>query len=223
MSALNLYTMNKDTKILITLSAVFISMLVISNVIAVKTISIAGMVGPAAVICYSLTFAITDTLSEIWGKKTTQFIVMIGFLCVLLSAIFVRLAVLMPGADFWNMQDQFSMILGSNMRIVAASLLAYIVSQTHDLYTFHFLKEKTNGKHLWLRNNISSMISQLLDTVIFIVVGFAGLGLPLWSMIWGQLAIKIIIALLDTPLVYLMVSMIRKDKRIGNGAQLVSE
>lgn len=204
--------MNKDTKILLALSAIFISMLVISNVIAVKTISIAGMIGPAAVICYSLTFAITDTLSEIWGKKTTQFIVMIGFGCVILSAIFVRLAVIMPGAVFWDKQDEFSLILGSNLRIVTASLIAYLVSQTHDLYTFHLLKEKTNGKHLWLRNNVSSIISQTLDTVIFIVVGFAGLGIPLWSMIWGQLAIKVIIAIVDTPLVYLLVNVIRKSQ-----------
>ncbi len=206
--------MNKDTKTLITLTAVFISMLVISNIIATKTISLAGMVGPAAVICYSLTFAITDTLSEIWGKKTTQFIVMIGFFSVILSAIFIRLAIVMPGAPFWDKQKEFSLILGSNLRIVTASLLAYIVSQTHDLYTFHFLKEKTNGKHLWLRNNVSSIISQSLDTVIFIIVGFAGLGMPLWSMIWGQLVIKIIIAFLDTPLVYLLVNIIKKNEII---------
>lgn len=206
--------MTKKDKTLLLLSAVFISMLVISNIIAVKTISIGGLVGPAAVICYSLTFALTDAISEVWGKKTTQFIVYTGFLCVVLSAIFIKISIEMPGAVFWSNQEPFEMILGSNLRIVGASLLAYIISQTNDLYIFHYLKKRFNGKHLWLRNNVSSIISQFLDTIVFITVGFYGLGMPLWDMIIGQFIIKVVIALVDTPLVYGLVYLI-KDKDNG--------
>ena len=204
--------MDRSTKMLMILSSIFISMLVVSNIIAIKSISIGGLVGPAAVICYSLTFAITDSISEVWGRKTTQFVVYLGFVSVVISAIFVRLAIVMPGAEFWSLQDEFKLIMGSNMRIVLASLLAYLISQTHDVFIFHYIKQKTGGKHLWLRNNVSSILSQLLDTVVFIVVGFAGLGIPLWDMIVGQFVIKIIIAIIDTPLVYGIVRIIKAKR-----------
>lgn len=200
---------NKDTKLFLLLLTTFITMLVISNVIAVKTIGIGGLIGPAAVICYSLTFVITDTISELWGQKTTQMVVHLGLGAVILSALFIRLAIAMPGSSFWHEQVAFEQILGSNLRIVAASLIAYIISQTHDVWSFHYIRKKTNGKHLWLRNNLSSMTSQLLDTLVFICIAFWGTGAPLLQMIIGQYIIKLIIALLDTPLVYLLVNLIR--------------
>lgn len=201
---------SKEQRVFLALTTIFISLLVVSNVIAVKTISIGGLIGPAAVICYSLTFAVTDTISEIWGKKTTQYLVLLGLGATVLSALFIRLAIAMKGSPFWENQAEYELILGSNMRIVIASLLAYIVSQTHDVWAFHFWKRLTNGKYLWLRNNLSSMVSQMLDTVIFIVVAFYGTGAPMWTMIFGQYLIKLAIAALDTPLVYLLVGTIRK-------------
>ncbi|MCL3779130.1 VUT family protein [Prolixibacteraceae bacterium JC049] len=200
----------KEQRVFLALTTVFISLLVVSNVIAVKTVSIGGLIGPAAVICYSLTFAVTDTISEIWGRKTTQFLVLLGLGAAVLSALFIRWAIVMKGSPFWENQEQYELILGSNLRIVIASLLAYIVSQTHDVWAFHFWKRLTNGKYLWLRNNLSSMVSQLLDTVIFIVVAFYGTGAPMWTMIVGQYLIKLGIAALDTPLVYAMVGFIKK-------------
>lgn len=207
-------TFSREQRVFLILVTVFVSLLVISNVIAMKTISIAGLVGPAAVICYSLTFVITDTISEIWGRRTTQFLVFLGLGASIVAALFVQFAIHAKGAPFWKLQNEYELILGSSLRIVIASLLAYFVSQTHDVWSFHFWKRVTNGKHLWLRNNISSMVSQLLDTIIFIVVGFYGTGAPLMTMIIGQYLIKVAIAAIDTPFVYLLVGVIRK-KVIG--------
>lgn len=214
--------MNKQQKIFLLLATMFVALLVVSNVIAAKTVSIAGLVGPAAVICYSLTFAITDTLSEIWGRNATRYVVHLGLGAVVLSAIFIKLAIVMPGSPFWDKQEAYELILGSNFRIVVASLAAYIVSQSHDVWAFHYLKEKTGGRHLWLRNNASSMVSQLLDTVIFIIIGFWGTGAPMWQMIVGQYVLKLIIAAVDTPIVYALVHYIRREVGDQNEASLAA-
>jgi hypothetical protein len=205
--------LKKEDKIFLLLTASFISLLVISNVIAGKVISIYSLTGPAAVVCYALTFVITDTIAEIWGKERTKYIVFIGFFASILSAVMIKMAILLPSASFWNSQKEYELILGSNFRIVIASMLAYIISQNHDIWAFHFWKKKTKGKYLWIRNNFSTGISQLIDTSIFIIVAFYGTGVPILSMIIGQYIIKLIIAVLDTPLVYLLVRVL-KNKNI---------
>ncbi|MDZ7776402.1 MAG: queuosine precursor transporter [Bacteroidales bacterium] len=118
--------LSKEHRILMILVAAFISLLVISNIIAVKTITVGGLIGPAAVLCYSLTFVISDTISELWGRKTTQFVINTGFGAAILSALFIKLAIVMPGSPFWQQQEAFETILGSNIRIVIASLAALL-------------------------------------------------------------------------------------------------
>lgn len=217
--------LKKDEKLFLLFSTVFITLLVISNVIAVKVISIGKLIGPAAVICYAITFAISDTLAEIWGKERTKYIVNLGFIAALVSGIMIKLGILLPAAPFWELQNEYELILGSSTRIIIASMIAYITSQYHDVWAFHFWKNKTKGKHLWIRNNLSTMVSQLIDTVIFIVVAFYGTGAPIMSMIIGQYIIKLIIAIIDTPLVYLLVNTTKKKLglEITNSDKLSSE
>ncbi len=200
----------RQEKAFLLLSCSFVILLVVSNIIAGKIIVIGGLFAPAAVICYSLTFLLTDTMTELWGKERTKFVVNVGFMVTVLSALFIRLAILMPAAPFWVHQEAFELILGSNLRIVLASLAAYIISQHHDIWAFTFWKKKTQGRHLWLRNNLSTLVSQMVDTAIFIVLAFFGTGSPLLPLIMGQYAIKMGIAFAETPLVYLLVNTIRK-------------
>ncbi|MBS4022294.1 MAG: queuosine precursor transporter [Dethiobacter sp.] len=207
-------TLSREEKIFLLLGCTFVVLLVVSNIIASKIITVAGLVGPAAVICYSLTFVLTDTITELWGKERTKFIVNVGFLVTIISAIFIRVAIAMPAAPFWPNQESYSLILGSNLRIVFASLAAYIISQHHDIWAFGFWKKATRGKHLWVRNNLSTGTSQLLDTVIFITLAFYGTGAPLLTMIMGQYIIKLAIAGLDTPVVYLLVHLIKKNTNL---------
>ncbi len=207
-------SISREDSIYFLLGCTFVGLLVVSNIIASKIIMVAGLVGPAAVICYSLTFALTDTIAELWGKERTKLVVKFGFLVSIISAIFIRLAIVMPAAPFWGDQEAYNLILGSNLRIVAASLLAYLISQYHDIWAFMFWKNITKGKHLWLRNNLSTGASQLIDTVVFITLAFAGMGIPLLPMIIGQYVIKIAIAVVDTPIVYLLVNLIKKNTNL---------
>ena len=95
-----------------------------------------------------------------------------------------------------------------------ASFIAYLISQFHDVWAFHFWKNKTNDRHLWLRNNLSTAVSQFLDSFIFITIAFYGV-MPIWPLIMGQWIIKIAIALLDTPVVYLVVWALRNNSKKG--------
>ncbi len=101
------------------------------------------------------------------------------------------------------------MVLEQAPRIAIASLIAYLVSQHHDVWAFHFWKKKTGGKFLWLRNNVSTISSQLLDSALFITIAFYGI-MPIWPLILGQRAVKIIIAAIDTPFLYASIWMMDK-------------
>ncbi len=198
--------------IFILLSGLFVGLLTIANVIAFKVIDIGGVFAPAAVLAYAVTFLISDALAEVYGKEKVKQVIKAGFITQVVVLILVRLAIWWPAAPFFEFQEQFSLVLGANLRIIVASMAAYLVSQYHDVWAFHFWKEKTNGKHLWLRNNLSTWGSQMMDTVIFITIAFYG-ALPLLPLIIGQYLIKIAIAAIDTPLIYLLVGYMRKVEK----------
>ena len=109
----------------------------------------------------------------------------------------IFLAGIFPSAEFWENQGAFDLILGSVPRIVFASMVAYLLSQHHDVISFHIWKKYTKGKHLWLRNNASTVISQAFDTVVFVTIAFAGTVdfSMLVNMILTQYVVKILIAL----------------------------
>jgi queuosine precursor transporter len=191
------------------LAAVFVAAMITANIVAGKIIVLGGLVAPAGVLAYSITFAITDVVCEIWGKERTQVIVRAGFAVQVLVWLLIALAVRVPAAPFWGGQAAYAAVLGTTNRIIAASLVAYAVSQTFDVWLFNRIKQASGGRHLWLRNNVGTAVSQTLDTGIFITIAFAGTA-PLLPLIGGQLVVKWIIALLDTPFVYAGVYLLRR-------------
>jgi uncharacterized integral membrane protein (TIGR00697 family) len=183
--------------------AVFITSLLTANVVVGKIVMLGNLVVPAAVMAYAITFLATDVINEIYGKEKANEIVIVGFIAQVLAAVLIYIATLLPIAPFAKeMQESFLMVLGQNWRFVFASLTAYVISQSHDVWSFNFWRKKTGGKYKWLRNNASTLISQILDTAIFIVIAFWGQVPNLWHMIVSQYIIKAILALVDTPFFY---------------------
>lgn len=199
---------SKKNSLLIVLISVFAGLIMISGPIASKLITIGPFVTPAAVIIYAITFLITDIISECWGKKEAQFAVKVGFGCLILGAIITKTAAMIPGI-IPDQNSAFKLIFDSSFRIYLASITAFLCSQTIDVLIFHKAKELTKNKHLWFRNNISTMTSQVIDTVVFITIGFYGVGIPLIDLIYGQLIIKWMIALSDTIFFYWIVNHIK--------------
>lgn len=212
--------MKKTKSNLDLLTIIFVVSLVISNVITGKIINtgfslfgepitIAG-----AVICYPVTYLITDIVGELWGKEEANKIVKYGFIGQVIATLIIVITAHMPYIDV-EMQTAYIKLLGQNWIFVIGSLSAYLASQYLDVTIFHKIKSKSN-KNKWIRNNASTMTSQLIDTLIFIVIAFGfGFGwifnnpIALLNMVIGQYLVKLVIALCDTPFFYFFT---RKNK-----------
>ncbi len=187
------------------LTVLFVLALAAANIIASKIVVIFGIPAPAGIIVYPVTFMVTDVVSEAYGKGKAKRVVWTGFAMMILFLLITQAAIYLPPAPFYRQQAAFRRVLGASSRIILASLVAYLASQTCDVALFHFWKRVTKDRHLWLRNNLATMTAQLIDTALFIFIAFYGtygfedcLGL-----IGGQYLFKFVFALLDTPFVYL--------------------
>lgn len=193
---------------------VFASLTVLANLIAVKTITFGPFIAPAAVLVYASTFLMTDILSELFGKEKARLAVWTGFIANLMMLVSVLIAVRWSASPVMDpgLASSFDTVFGFAPRVIAASMVAYLVSQHHDVWAYNFLRDKTGGRHLWLRNNASTMASQLVDTVIFISLAFYGLipNSVLIELMVGQYVIKVLIAALDTPFMYMAVAAARR-------------
>ncbi len=209
------------------LTAIFITSLTSANFLAAKIALLGSFMGvkllvPAGVVAYAVTFTATDIIGEIYGKEAANKVVRAGFITQLLLLFYSWTAKALPIAPFQSgIEGVYDRLVASSPNIVLASLTAYLVSQHHDVWAFHYWRERTGGKWLWLRNNASTAVSQLIDTSIFITLAFAALptviggsSIPLSlipNTILGQYLIKLLIAALDTPFVYLGVALYRKS------------
>ena len=195
--------MQKTDKNLLILNGIFITSLLIANVVSAKIVTFGGLVIPAAIVAYPLTFLMTDVIGEIWGKEQANQSVKLGFICQLISLVLIGLSIMLPVAPFADNQAEFKGIMAQSFRVVAASLIAYYCSRSSDVWVFHKRREKGTGNK-WLRNNLSTMTSQIIDTAIFITIAFIGSVPNIWVMIGSQYLIKCVYALLDTiPFYYL--------------------
>lgn len=188
--------------------AIMASLVVIANVLANKIILFGPFTVPAGVIAFSTTYLITDIISEKWGKKYAKKAMWAGFYANVVLILSVVLAIAAPPAPFaQELSSKFAVALGSTSRIVLASFFAYVISQYHDIWAYHFWKKITKDKHLWLRNNFSTIVSQLISSVLFITIAFYG-SMPIIPLILNLWIVKIILAVLDTPFLYLTVKII---------------
>ena len=217
----------KSKKIYLYLAAIFIAALVVCNLIANKFITIdlgfKTFVISAGVLPYPITFLITDILSEIYGKKKTARIVWAGF-----GASLFVLGVLLLAQQFTAIEgspvddDTFNKVFGNSWRVIFASMTAYLCAQLIDVRIYHFWKEKTAGKHLWLRNNFSTIFSQLVDTTLVVCVLFLGLRShsEILQFILDGWLFKMLCAFIDTPLLYASTSLIRKKLGLKFGEEV---
>jgi len=206
------------------LAALFITSLVVSNLIFQKFFYWypfqSTLFGSqlfelsVGILPYPITFLITDLISEIYGKKKANQVVVAGIFASFFSMAILLMADAVPAMDSSPIDDNtFKKVFSLSPLAVLASMLAYLAAQFIDIRIYHFWKQLTGGRMLWLRNNFSTFSSQFLDT--FLVVGLLSVFkiLP-WDLFWGLVLsgflFKVLVALLDTPLLYLLVAWFRK-------------
>jgi uncharacterized integral membrane protein (TIGR00697 family) len=216
-------------RIYLILGALFIASLVVSNLIFQKffywdffgfyTFEISVGILP-----YPVTFLITDIISEVYGKRKANQIVTAGIFASFFSLLIIFLADAVP-ATAWSPigNELFKTVFGATTIAVFASMVAYLLAQYIDIQLFHFWKKLTKGKHLWLRNNFSTFLSQFVDTfsVLFLLCSFNKIE---WNLFGGLLLsgflFKVLVAALDTPFLYLGVYALRKKFGLKQGEEL---
>ena len=203
------------------LLASFLSFIVVSNIITGKLIQLGPFTVPGATVLYPFTFLITDLVGEIWGKERGYRLVLWGFygnIILLLASVFIIWA---PAPGFFESQAAYEIVLGATPRIVLGSMVAYLLSQVHDVWSFAFWKGVTKGRHKWIRNNLSTMSSQIIDTGVFVFIAFYGIvpNAALWQIASSQYVLKFLIALADTPVFY-WISGILQRNALEEGEQM---
>ena len=216
-------------KIYLILAALFITSLVVSNLIFQKffiwnffgTYTFEISVG---ILPYPITFLVTDIISEIYGKKKANQVVIMGIFASFFSLLIIYVSNMVPATSWSPVNNTlFTKVFGFSGVAVFSSMVAYLLAQFVDIKIYHFWKQKTKGKHLWLRNNFSTITSQFLDTfsVLFLLCSFEVIE---WSK-FNQLLVsgflfKVLVALLDTPIMYLAVYYFRSFFKLEIGEEI---
>ncbi|NQT49817.1 queuosine precursor transporter [Candidatus Kuenenbacteria bacterium] len=212
--------MTKENKLHLML-AIFVTALICANILGVKIISVFGMAVSVGIFMFPLTFLITDIVEEVEGREKTKIFIKAGAISLIIVFLYTALSVwLEPNARYTN-DYAFQVIFKGSLRMIFASLVAFLIGQYHDIWAFDFWKKKTKGKYLWLRNNASTFISQLIDSTIFMFIAFykfapqydawfiIKLIIPYWLF-------KVLLAAIDTPFCYWGVTWLKGEKKKVN-------
>ena len=216
-------------KIYLVLAALFITSLVVSNLIFQKFFSwdffgVYTFEISVGILPYPITFLVTDLISEIYGKKKANQVVIAGIFASFFSLLIIYVADVVPATSWSPVNDTiFSNVFGLSVLAVFSSMIAYLLAQFVDIRIYHYWKKLTKGRHLWLRNNFSTVTSQFLDTfsVLFLLCSF---GVIEWDL-FGKLLLngflfKVMVAFLDTPILYIAVHYFRQFFNLEVGEEI---
>lgn len=224
---MNRKSRQKADRLYLLLSALFITALVVCNLIANKFITVDlgfyVFTISAGVLPYPITFLITDILSEIYGQKRTNQVVVTGFAALVFTMFILWIGGEFNAIDSSPVSDSvYNSAFGNSTRVIFASMAAYLVAQLVDVRLFHFWKKQTNGKMLWLRNNASTVLSQLVDTTLVVGVLFYGKESleTMGSLVKDGWFFKAFAAFIDTPIIYLITWILRKQFRLKFGQEV---
>ena len=190
------------------LQALFVGLLVMSNVLSSKIIAIGQYVIPGGIFCYAITFLIMHIINEIFGEKQAKSTMIYGIFVQIICTLLLQIVIIMPGVN-----NDFNNVLSINIWLTIAGLISYLVSQFIGIKIFNKIKSITRKK--WIYENVSTITSQIIDSLIFVGFGFGiGLGMSLnalLTMFVCQVITKVIIALVDTPFFYLIMHIHNKQ------------
>ena len=203
-------SIERRTTVLIWLISIHTSLLIASNAGGAKMIAVpGGLAASATVFSYAITFPLCDVINELFGKRAARLAVNVGLVGLVLSVAFFQLSIWAPAADFWKGQEAYVTTLGLGPRILLGGWLSYIIGNHVDVAVFHWIRRRTGDRAFWLRKNASTAVSQAVDTVIFMTVAFGGV-FPIADAIPGQYLLKLAVAVVCTPLSYLIIRAARR-------------
>ncbi|MDD3804016.1 MAG: queuosine precursor transporter [bacterium] len=204
----------KKTATLEIIAGLFVAVLIISNIVSVKILRLGFLTFDGGTIIFPLTYIFGDILTEVFGYEKSRKIIWVGFFsCVLMSLTFFIVGILPSDAD-WRLQQSYSDILGMVPRIVIASLIAYLFGEFSNSIVLSKMKIKTKGRLLFLRTIASTLVGQIFDTGLFVLIAFAGIYEPklLISIALSNYIFKVFVEAAMTPVTYLAVNYLKKHE-----------
>jgi uncharacterized integral membrane protein (TIGR00697 family) len=203
----------KATAWFVVVTALFVTTLLTANIIAVKLVDLAGIVVPAAIVIFPLSYIFGDVLTEVYGYRQARRVIWLGFFCNLVMVVAVWVGQVLPPAAFWEGQAAYEQILGFTPRLLVASFTAYLVGEFANSYVLARLKIATRGRWLWTRTIGSTLVGEGLDSLVFITLAFAGV-IPtvegLLSTVVTQWLLKTAYEVVATPLTYAVVAFLKR-------------
>jgi uncharacterized integral membrane protein (TIGR00697 family) len=195
----------------VVVAGIFVTTLVVSNIIAVKLVEVSGRVFDAGNILFPLAYLLGDVLTEVYGFKAARRVIVLGFVCNLLAVGAIQVAIALPAAGFWtDNQEAYEITLGTTWRIFVASLCAYLVGELTNSFVLSRMKVATRGRFLWSRTIGSTIVGQGLDSAIFVTIAFAGTGVALVETIITTWLIKVAWEAAATPITYGVVNQLKR-------------
>jgi uncharacterized integral membrane protein (TIGR00697 family) len=192
--------------------AIFVTCLVTANIISVKLINVFGLVLPAGILIFPVSYISGDILTEVYGYAQARKVIWLGFFCNFIVVIAVWLGRIIPPASFWDAQLAYERILGFTPRLLAASFLAYLIGEFFNAFVMAKMKVITNGRWLWMRTICSTLVGQGLDSMVFITLAFAG-TIPSKALVLAvitQWLIKSAYEAAATPLTYISIGFLKR-------------
>ncbi len=207
-----------ESKFFTLIAAIFTTVLVVSNIIAVKVADFHGHFLTSAVIFFPISYVISDILTEVYGYAAARRVLWTGFACNFLAVGAIAIAVRLAPAPFFEQQEAFANILGFSSRLLAASFIAYLVGGFTNSFVLAKMKVWMNGKRLWMRTIGSTIVGETFDTTIFTVIAFGGIfaASELRGVIISETMFKIGFEILATPLTYLIIKYLKKKEGIDH-------
>jgi len=193
-------------------ASIFITCLIASNIVAVKLVNMFGLVLPAAILIFPISYIFGDVLTEVYGYRQARLVIWLGFSCNLIVVVAIWLGQVLPAASFWDGQAAYERILGYTPRLLGASFLAYLIGEFANSFVLAKMKIATNGRWLWVRTIGSTLVGQGLDSLVFMTLAFIGtIPLPVLSgAIVVQWLSKSAYEAIATPLTYGVVNFLKK-------------
>lgn len=186
--------------------------LVASNLLETKVIQLFGITATAGLLVFPISYIINDCIAEVWGYKKARLVIWSGFLSNFLVLCFSQLAILLPGAPFWEGAESFNFVFGLAPRIALASLVAFLVGSFLNAYVMSRMKVASGGKNFSLRAIVSTLVGESADSLIFFPIAFLGL-IPIHElliMVGTQAVLKSLYEVLILPITIRVVDYIKK-------------
>jgi uncharacterized integral membrane protein (TIGR00697 family) len=218
---------------LVIIAALAVTVLLVSNIIAIKPVTLFTLpfnfigsdlfVVSAAIVCFPVGYIISDILTEVYGFRVARGVIWLGFVCNLLMVVLFWVGGMIPGAVFWENQEEYQTILGATGWIMLGSFVAYIVGEFTNAVVMVLLKNRTQGRYLWLRTISSTVVGQGIDSILFFTIAFGvsglwigpdGSWLPVFNAAICAWIAKSVYEIIATPLTYIVVGWLKRTERM---------